>query len=157
MHFLSATTLLLALSVSALALDSTGQNETEIRLEEPRLEERISMITGVASISTYGGTDCLGHQYGPIHTDDDGKGRCIQFRPSHNMVGVNWGNSGLVGRAAGLHPYTDSNCKNPLMKGDNMIAAGPPGTDAAHGTNACFAWKDFGDNWNSVRFSHTGN
>jgi hypothetical protein len=156
MHFLS-TALLLALSAGTLALDSTAQNETETRLEEPRLEERISMIAGVASIGTYGGTDCLGHQYGPVHTDDDGKGRCIQFRPSHNMVGVNWGNSGLVGRAAGLHPYTDSNCKNPLMKGDNMIVAGSPSTDAAHGTNACFAWKNFGDNWNSVRFSHMGN
>ncbi len=148
MHFLP-TALLLALSAGALALP-TAQNETH-------LEERDSTILGVASIATFGGTDCLGHHLGPVSEDENGKGHCIQFRPSHNMVGVNWGNSKLVGRASGLHVYTDSNCKNPLMKGDNIITAGSPDTDAAHGTNACFAWKTFGENWNSVRFSHMGN
>ncbi len=147
MHLLP-TTLLLALSAGALALPTASQNETA-------LEER-GTILGVASIATYGGTDCLGHPYGPTSQDDDGKGNCLQFRPSHNMVGINWGNSKIVGRAGGLHVYTDSNCKNPLMKGGNIITAGSPDTDDAHGTNACVRWKDFGENWNSVKFSHMG-
>ena len=149
MRFLP-TTIILSLSAGALALPTAPQNGTV-------LEERVSVILGVASIATFGGTDCLGQPFGPRMTDDNGKGDCIQFRPSHNMVGINWGNSKFVGRSTGLHVFTDSNCKNPLMKGNNMITAGAPDTDAAHGTNACVAWKNFGDNWNSVKFSHMGN